>query len=58
MMHTGTETVVQLPGSALKNVLVLRLALAKNYKRVSSKGNLRKMLRETHDLRQLPMPPE
>ena len=58
MMLTGTEAAVRLSGSALKNMLALSLALAKNHKRISGKVNLGKMLRETRDLRQFPMPPE
>ena len=58
MMLTGTEAAVRLSGSALKNVLAISLALAKNHKRISGKVNLGKMLRETRDLRQFPMPPE
>ena len=58
MMLTGTEVAVRLSGSALKNVLALSLALAKSHKRISGKVNLGKMLRETRDLRQLPMTPE
>ena len=55
MMLTGTEAAVRLSGSALKNMLALSLALAKNHKRISGKINLGKMLRETRDLRQFPM---
>lgn len=55
MMLTGTEAAVRLSGSALKNVLALSLALAKNHKQISGKVNLGKMLRETRDLRQFPM---
>ena len=58
MMLTGTEAAVRLSGSALKNMLALSLALAKNHKRISGKINLGKMLRETRDLRQFPMTPE
>ena len=58
MMLTGTEAAVRLSGSALKNMLAISLALAKNHKRISGKVNLGKMLRETRDLRQFPMPPE
>lgn len=49
MMLTGTEAAVRLSGSALKNMLALSLALAKNHKRISGKINLGKMLRETRD---------
>lgn len=58
MMLSGTEVMVRLTGSALKNVLALTMALAKNNKTISGKINLKKMLRETRDLRQFPMTPE
>ena len=50
--------VIRLSGSALKNLLALSLALARNHKQLSGKVNLGKMLRETRDLRQFPMTPE
>ena len=58
MMLSFGEVSVRLGGSALKNVLALSLALAKNNKTISGKINLGKMLRETRDLRQFPMSPE
>ncbi|MCI8537439.1 MAG: PcfB family protein [Oscillospiraceae bacterium] len=58
MMLSGTEVAVRLSGSALKNMLALTMALAKNNKTLSGKVNLGKMLRETRDLRQFPMTPE
>lgn len=58
MMLSGSEVAVRLGGSALKNVLALTMALAKNNKTISGKINLGKMLRETRDLRQFPMTPE
>lgn len=58
MMLSGTEVVIRLSGSALKNLLALTLALARNHKRLSGKVNLGKMLRETRDLRQFSMTPE
>ena len=58
MMLSGTEVAVRLSGSALKNLLALTMALAKNRKTVSGKVNMRKMLRETQDLRRFPMMPE
>lgn len=58
MMLSFGEVSVRLGGSALKNVLALSLALAKNNKTISGKINLGKMLRETRDLRQFPMTPE
>lgn len=58
MMLSGTEVAVRLSGSALKNLLALSLALARNHKQLAGKVNLGKMLRETRDLRQFPMTPE
>jgi len=58
MMLSGTEVAVRLGGSALRNLLALTLALAKNRKTVSGKLNMRKMLHETRDLRRFPMTPE
>lgn len=58
MMLSFGEVSVRLGGSALKNMLALSLALAKNNKTISGKINLGKMLRETRDLRQFPMSPE
>lgn len=55
MMLSGSEVAVRLGGSALKNMLALTMALAKNNKTISGKINLGKMLRETRDLRQFPM---
>ena len=49
MMLSGSEVAVRLSGSALKNVLALSMALAKNHKTISGKVNLAKMLRETRD---------
>ena len=58
MMLSFGEVSVRLGGSALKNVLALSMALAKNNKTISGKINLGKMLRETRDLRQFPMTPD
>ena len=58
MMLSFGEVSVRLGGSALKNVLALSMALAKNNKTISGRVNLSKMLRETRDLRQFPMTPE
>ncbi len=58
MMLSGSETAIRLSGSALKNTLALTMALAKRNKVISGKVNLKKMLRETRDLRQFPMTPE
>ena len=58
MMLSFGEVSVRMGGSALKNLLALTMALAKNNKTISGKINLGKMLRETRDLRQFPMTPE
>ena len=58
MLLSGTEVSIRLGGSALKNLLALTMALAKNNKTLSGKVNLGKMLRETRDLRQFSMTPE
>ena len=58
MMLSGTEVMVRLSGSALKNMLALTMALASNRKILSGKVNMGKMLRETRDLRRFPMTPE
>ena len=42
MMLSGTEMSVRLGGSALKNLLALTMALAKNNKAISGKVNLQK----------------
>lgn len=58
MMLSFGDISIRLGGSALKNVLALTMALAKENKTISGKVNLGKMLRETRDLRQFPMTPE
>ena len=58
MMLSGSEVAVRLGGSALKNLLALTLALARDHKQISGKVNMGKMLRETRDLRRFPMTPE
>ena len=58
MLLSGTEVSVRLGGSALKNLLALTMALAKNNKTLTGKVNLGRMLRETRDLRQFSMTPE
>lgn len=58
MMLSGGEVAVRLSGSALKNVLALALALAKNHKTISGKVNLARMLKETRDVRRFAMSPE
>ena len=58
MMLSGSEVAVRLSGSALKNVLALTMALARNHKTISGKVNLAKMLKETRDVRRFAMSPE
>ena len=58
MMLSGSEVAVRLSGSALKNMLALTMALAKNHKTISGKVNMAKMLRETRDVRRFAMSPE
>ena len=58
MMLSGGEVAVRLGGSALKNLLALTMALAKNNQTISGKVSMTKMLRETRDLRLFPMTPE
>lgn len=58
MMLSGSEVAVRLSGSALKNMLALTLALAKNHKTISGKVNLVKMLKETRDVRRFAMSSE
>lgn len=57
MMLSGSEVAVRLSGSAMKNVLALSLALAKNHKTLSGKVNMRRMLEQTRDIRVFPMNP-
>lgn len=58
MMLSGGEVAVKLGGSALKNLLALTMALAKQRKSLSGKVNMGRMLRETRDLRLFAMTPE
>lgn len=58
MMLSGSEVAIRLSGSAIKNVMALSMALAKQDKVISGKVNLKKMLQQTRDLRQFPMSPE
>ena len=58
MMLSGGEVTVRLGGSALKNLLALTMALAKNNKTISGKVSMTQMLRETRDLRLFSMTPE
>ncbi|NCB63535.1 MAG: PcfB family protein [Clostridia bacterium] len=57
MMLSGGEVAVRLGGSALKNLLALTMALAKNHKTLSGKVNMGRMLKQTRDLRTFAMTP-
>lgn len=58
MMLSGGEVAVRLTGSAMKNLLALTMALAKNNQTISGKVSIKKMLGQTRDLRSFPMVPE
>lgn len=58
MMLSSGEVVARLTGSALKNLLALTMALAKNNQTISGKVSMAKMLQETRDVRLFPMSPE
>ena len=58
MMLSGSEVAVRLGGSALKNLLALTIALARQHKKLSGRVNMGRMLRETRDLRVFPMSAE
>ena len=52
---SGAEVTLRLTASAAKNVLALSMALAKNHKKLCGKTSMKKMLRETRDIRVFPM---
>ena len=54
-MLTGTEITLRLTASATKNLLALSVALAKQHKQISGKTNMKKMLKDTRDIRVFPM---
>jgi len=58
MILAGSETTIRLGGDALKNLLALSMALAKDHKKLYGKVNMRKMLNETRDIRVFTMTPE
>ena len=51
VMLTGTEITLRLTASATKNLLALSMALAKQHKQISGKTNMKKMLKDTRDIR-------
>ena len=55
VMLTGTEITLRLTASATKNLLALSVALAKQHKQISGKPNMKKMLKDTRDIRVFPM---
>lgn len=55
MMLSGAEIALRMSGSALKTVGAMALALARNHKKLSGKTRMRKMLKQTRDLRTFPM---
>ena len=55
VMLTDTEITLRLTASATKNLLALSVALAKQHKQISGKTNMKKMLKDTRDIRVFPM---
>ena len=55
VMLTGTEITLRLTASATKNLLALSVALAKQHKQISGKTNMKKILKDTRDIRVFPM---
>ena len=55
VMLTGTEITLRLTASAAKNLLVLSVALAKQHKQISGKTRMKKILKDTRDIRVFPM---
>ena len=55
VMLTGTEITLRLTASATKNLLALSVALAKQHKEISGKTNMKKILKDTRDIRVFPM---
>ena len=55
VMLTGTEITLRLTASATKNLLALSVALAKQHKQIFGKTNMKKMLKDTRDIRVFPM---
>lgn len=55
VMLTGTEITLRLTASAAKNLLALSAALAKQHKQISGKTRMKKILKDTRDIRVFPM---
>ena len=58
MMLSGAEVTLRLTASATKNLLAVSIALAKSRKKLCGKTNMKKMLKETRDLRAFHMSAE
>lgn len=58
MMLSGAELTLRLSASATKNLLAITIALAKSHKQLYGRTNMKKMLRETRDIRVFPMEKE
>ena len=54
-MLTGTEITLRLTASAARNLLALSVALAKQHKQISGKTRMKKILKDTRDIRVFPM---
>ena len=55
VMLTGTEITLRLTASAAKNLLALSVALAKQHKQISGKTQMKKILKDTRNIRVFPM---
>ena len=55
VMLTGTEITLRLTASAAKNLLALSVALAKQNKQISGKTRMKKILKDTRNIRVFPM---
>lgn len=58
MMLSGAEVTLRLTANATKNLLAVSIALAKSRKKLCGKTNMKKMLKETRDLRAFHMSAE
>lgn len=55
LVINGAEVTLRLTASAAKNMLALSMALSKSHKKLCGKISMKKMLRETRDIRVFPM---
>ena len=55
VMLTGTEITLRLTASAAKKLLALSVALVKQHKQISGKTRMKKILKDTRDIRVFPM---